>query len=760
MTDPARLEQISALLEQRYGEPGQQAAGRLRRWTSGEIPYAAPEVIDRHLDETHLAVVFDAFRQVLPFGTGGRRGPVGYGPNRMNPSTVAMTAQGHSNYLSGSSLGDFRLEGSLSDRARREDFPENLGTNDKAPRRPLCVVVANDVRVFADNAGVYTFLGPHHPMLGVSSRSLARLACEIYAANGIVSYLAAPEDDHAVTSTPELSFFIVQLGAAGGINVSASHNPPDDNGIKVYDAYGSQPVAPEDQRLVDIMEKATAVRTVPFEEGLRSGMIRPLPPDLPAAYVDTYVRLYGDLYPPRADAPVVYTPLCGCGVNTVKVVLERLGFSLLIPPDQGLDGTFAAIPFKAPNPEVPHATAPAREFADRHGVGIVLSSDPDADRVGMEARLPDGSWYHFDGNQIAAILCHHLMLDPQGPRRRGLVMETLVTTRLLGKIVAEAGDSWLIDDLLVGFKYVADVLKTLERSGRYKDVICSPQDLVLAAEESHGVVMAPGIRDKDATPACMVLAALYQRLLDQDRTMLDYYVAMLRELGSYDNVNRSITLAGAEGARKKDRIMASLREAPPRELGGHPVRRFVDYWDAERFGPIASDTDRLPRNVLQAYTDHFIITVRPSGTEPKLKLYCQLLPDGETLDAAGTDLLEQVRAKADRVARSLYNEMLSYIDASLDEAALLLPDIIDLENKQRFATETVPRLRDAMGSGRFASLDDLLQWLSRETAAMTPAADPLPALKHSLAGLCRDWRDEPGMTLVEELDRWASALSG
>ena len=737
MTDPGRLERMSKLLEERYGEAGHTAAGRLRRWVSGEIPYAAPEILARHLEPEHLGLVFDAFRQVLPFGTGGRRGPVGYGPNRMNPATVAMTVQGHCNYLRESASGD-------------------LGAAGRSADTSLSVVVANDVRVFTDNAGAYAFLGPRHPLLGVSSRALARLACEIYVANGIVSYLADPEDDGAVTSTPELSFFIVQLGAAGGVNVSASHNPPDDNGIKVYDAYGSQPVAPEDQRLVDAMERATEVRTVPFEEGLRSGMIRPLPPDLPAAYVDTYVQLYGDLYAPRAEAPIGYTPLCGCGVKTVKEVLERLGFSLLIPPDQGLDGSFAAIPFKAPNPEVPHATAPAREFAGRHGSGIVLSSDPDADRIGMEARLPDGSWYHFDGNQIAAILGHHLMLDPQGPRRRGLVIETLVTTRLLGRIVTEAGDSWLIDDLLVGFKYVADVLKTLERSGRYKDIACSPRDLVLAAEESHGVVMAPGIRDKDATPACMFLAALYQRLLDEDRTMLDYYVNMLRDLGGYDNVNRSIALAGAEGTRKKDRIMASLREAPPRELAGQAVRRFVDYWDSERFGPIASDTDRLPRNVLQAHTDHFIITVRPSGTEPKLKLYCQLLPDGEPLDAAGTDLLDEVRGRADRVARSLYNELLARIGVSLDEAALLLPDIIDLEAKQRFAGETVPRLREAMGSGRFADMDELLEWLRRDTAAMTPAADPLPALKPALAWLCGQWRRDPRMTLVEELDRWAA----
>lgn len=726
MTGPARLDRMCNLLAERYGTTGTEAAERLRRWIGGEIPYAGPEILERHLDEPHAALVFDAFRQVLPFGTGGRRGPMGYGANRMNPSTVAMTAQGHANYL------------------RKHSTDATLS-----------VVVANDVRVFADNAGVYAFLGPEHPLLGVSSRSLARLACEIYAANGIVAWLAEPDDDRAVTSTPELSFYIVQLAAGGGVNVSASHNPPDDNGIKVYDSYGSQPVAPEDQRLVDTMDRATTVRTVPFAEGLRTEMIRPLPPDLRTAYVDTYVDLYGDLYPPRADAPVVYTPLCGCGVHTVKPVLERLGFPVLMPPDQGPDGSFAAIPFKAPNPEVPHATVPAREFADRHGAGIVLSSDPDADRIGMEARLKDGSWYHFDGNQIAAILCHHLMLDPHGPRRRGLVMETLVTTKLLGRVVAEAGDSWLIDDLLVGFKYVADVLKTLERTGRYKDVACAPRDLVLAAEESHGVVMAPGIRDKDATPACMVLAGLYQRLLDEGRTMLDYYVGMLRELGGYDNVNRGIVLAGAEGTRRKDRIMAALRESPPRELGGRPVRGFVDYWDPERFGPIASETDRLPRNVLQAHTDRFVITVRPSGTEPKLKLYCQLLPDGDTPDGGGTDLLRQVRAKADAVVRTVYNDLLSHIDVSLDEAALLLPDIIDLEGKQRFGRETVPRLYDAMRAGRFAKLDELLDWLRGEAASMTPAADPLPALKPALAHLCRQWHREPRMTLVDKLADWA-----
>ena len=477
------------LLAERYGDLGRGAADRLRQWLSGKLPYAYPEILAQHLDEKHLGLVFDAFWQVLPFGTGGRRGRVGYGPNRINPTTVAMTVQGHCQYL-------------------RAAFPG---------QENLAVVVANDVRVFHDISGVYNFLGKEHPLLGVSSRSLGRLACEIYAGNGITAYFAEPENAQAMLTTPELSFTINKLGAVGGINLSASHNPPDDNGLKVYDQYGSQPVAPNDQRLVEIMEHATEIGILPFEQALAQGMIRTLPPALHQEYIETYVRLYDNIFTPQADIPVVYTPLCGCGMTTVGDVFARMNFPILTPPEEAANGTFAVIPFKAPNPEVPQATEPAKIFAEAHGAGIVLSSDPDADRVGLEARLPDGSWYHFDGNQIATILCYFLMLDPQGPQRRGLVIETLVTTRILGKIVEKAEGSWLIDDLLVGFKYVADVLKDLakpsaERQPRYADLPCTPDQLVLATEESHGVVMVPTIRDKDATPACLYLAALYQRL--------------------------------------------------------------------------------------------------------------------------------------------------------------------------------------------------------------------------------------------------------
>jgi phosphoglucomutase/phosphomannomutase len=234
----------------KYPELGYVAADALEKWRTGNLPYACPEILGQQVAEAHreildpslgernLKLLFDSFYQVLPFGTGGRRGPVGYGSNRLNPTTVAMTIQGHCDYL-------------------RKAFPD---------RKKPSVVVANDVRVFKDIGRNYAFLGKEHPVLGVSSRSLGRLACEIYTGNGITAYFAKPHTDEAVLTTPELSFLIKQLGALGGINVSASHNPPDDNGVKVYDEFGSQPVAPNDQMLVDAMDAVRSIKEMPFQK--------------------------------------------------------------------------------------------------------------------------------------------------------------------------------------------------------------------------------------------------------------------------------------------------------------------------------------------------------------------------------------------------------------------------------------------------------------------------------------------------------------
>ena len=733
MTDLAALTKTSNQLADRYGERGKVAAGRLCTWLKGAVPMAFPEVLVRHFEDQHVPLLFEAFWQVLPFGTGGRRGRVGYGSNRFNHTTAAMTAQGHCNYL----LAAF-------------------------PGIELSVIVANDVRVFNDFAGVYRFLGSDHPLLGTSSRSIAKLACEIYAANGVVAYLAEPEADQCLLSTPELSFIIRKIRASGGVNISASHNPPDDNGIKVYDEYGGQPIPPDDQRLADAMDQVADVHLMPFADALNQGLIRNIPESLHRDYIEENVRLYGRGFTAVPGIPVVYTPLCGCGLRSAGAVMQKLGFPVLSPPDQGPDGTFAPIPFRAPNPEVPEATVPATRFADSVGSGIVLSSDPDADRVGLEARLADGTWYHFDGNKIATLVCYYLMLDPGGPQRRGLVMETLVTSKILGQIAATAGDSWIVDDLLVGFKYMANVLKVLEQRGRWGNACTRPESLVLATEEAHGLMLTPAIRDKDSAPACMFLAALYQKLRQEGRNLLDYYIEILEKLGAYADTGRSIVMTAAEGAIQRDLIVASLRASLPEKLGGRAVRRVVDYWNEISFGKLQSSTDELSRNVLQFFLDDAVVTVRPSGTEPKLKFYCQLVPldqrraPGPALH--GLELLRDLTEHLESMARVIYNELLARLDLHLGEAGLLLPDIIDIGRKQEFETKTVPQLREALAQGRFKNLDELLEWLRSEVAAMTPGADPLPALRASVAHLCRQWETErKGAPLLAELKAWAGA---
>ena len=335
------------------------------------------------------------------------------------------------------------------------------------------------------------------------------------------------------------------------------------------------------------------------------------------------------------------------------------------------------------------------------------------------------------------------------------MVETLVTTRILGRIVEKAGGSQIVDDLLVGFKYVADVLKSLERTGRYGQVVARPRDLVLAAEESHGVIMVPTIRDKDAAPACMVLAALYQRLRLQGRTLLDYYIGILEQVGGYADVGRSIAMAGAGGVSRRDRLMASLRDSPPHTLAGHPVRHVLDYWNQERFGPFVSESDKLPRNVIRMSMDDFVVTVRPSGTEPKLKFYCQLAPRGRS-SRKGMDLLAEVSGRAESLAaRCTGNSWPAWT------WSWARPDCCFPTSWTWTASGSSSRpssrncIRKLAGSGK-GSLQELLDWLRGQASGMTPGADPLPALKAPIACLCDGWKAELGADpLFGELDRWA-----
>ena len=550
------------------------------------------------------SVLLDSFYQVMPFGTGGRRGAVGIGPNRMNPWTLGASVQGHSEYL-------------------RQRFP---GVS------PLRVVLAFDVRQFEDKRKVYNSALPN-PVLHLSSREFCQHAAGVYAANG-VGAMILPPDSKRYVPTPELSFSIRYLKAHGGLNMTASHNPPDDNGSKFYDDRGSQLVPPEDQLMSEMVEAVAAIKHVPFADAVRAGKVQFLDDAPHRAFIDL-CRHESLLPAPKADElRVVYTPLHGCGGFCAGEVLEAQGFKPIPVPEQATpDGQFPNVT-KTPNPEVPESMDRAERVGLERGADLIISTDPDADRIGaMANRSPDGkgTFRFITGNEIAALLTHFKLAQlqrggtlPAAP----IVITTEVTTGQITRIGRQFG-AQVINDLLVGFKYHADALWQIESTGQYGDVRGSVSDFVIATEESHGIMATAGVRDKDSACAALLLAeaALYQKRLGH--TLVDYLDDLNRQFGYFRNELLNIVLTGLEGKVNMGRMLDALRKTPPKHIGGLPVTSFEDLWDTEgRMGPFKGDTDRAARNFLifrlAGEGIAAKVCLRPSGTEPKAKAYIEV----------------------------------------------------------------------------------------------------------------------------------------
>lgn len=707
LPDPASLEkELRPAFDSLTTDPAvvDAAIRHLGEWFTN--PLFAPQLpyVAAHVAYRRYALLLDSFYQYVPFGTGGRRGRVGYGPNRINTATVALSVQGHCDYIR--SLGEVGPE-----------------------RR---VVVACDVRVFNDLAGTYDFLDRKHPLMGLSSHALARLACEVYAGNGIVAYLPPQHSENPFLSTPELSFLIRQLSAAGGINVSASHNHPDDNGFKFYTAEGAQDIPPRDEEIAGFMNRVTSIRRIPFDEAAGKDLIRELGPDTHRVYVAMNVALR--TRPEASPEPIVYTPLCGTGDSTVGDVLRAAGYRLvLFEPQSGYDGTFASIPSRLPNPEIPRAAAPAVKRADEVGSWLIFSTDPDADRLGVLARTAAGQWRHMTGNEIAATLAHYLILDREhGPRRKGIVIKTLVTTRLIEEI-ARAGDCQLVGDLLVGFKYIANVLSALEREGRFRDITGKASDMVLAAEESHGVLLTPEIRDKDAAGGALLLAELYGILRLEGLGLPDYFDRVALAYGNYASGAESLVMRGIEGSQILDAIMKSVRTDPPAEMEGMPVLETVDYLDEKVHGPLVSDTDRFSRNLLVLRLRGADITIRPSGTEPKMKVYVDL--EGR---AFGDDERESVLARARALGIDMAALLLERVGIRLSPSAWMLPDFVDVGLKQMFDREFTAELLETAAELAAKPLAERKEWLRERLALFGAGADPLDVAAPAVVHLCRE----------------------
>ena len=619
----------------------ERATAFLKQWLGGAEFAAYRPQIEWQITAGKWADLLDAFYQVLPFGTGGRRGAVGIGPNRMNLWTLGASVQGHSDYL----------------KAR---FPGNTD---------LRVALAYDVRQFEDKRKVYNPALPN-PVLHLSSRDFAQFAARVYAANGVHAHIL-PADSPRFLATPELSFIIRQLHGHGGLNVSASHNPPDDNGGKFYDERGGQPVPPDDQIMSDFVDQVSTIKSVPWADAARSGQVLFLDDSTHRGYIELCRRQSVGI-PPRGDEfRLVFTPLHGVGSMTVMEALQAAGFKPIPVPEQmAPDGQFPNVT-KTPNPEVRECLDRAEVVARAHKAHLVIATDPDADRIGgLACRTPDGDGdYRFlTGNEICVMVAHFKLSQlakagslPAAP----IVVTTEVTTSMVGRI-GRHFNAQVVENLLVGFKYIADVLWHLETTGIYEDVSGTPADFVLGCEESHGLQTTADLRDKDAGGAAVLLAEMALEQKRQGRSVPDYLDALARQFGYFRNEVLNLIMTGIEGRSNMTRMLDALRKIPPKPIGGLAVTNVEDLRnEAGRMGPLKGATDAASRNVLIFRLGETAkVVLRPSGTEPKAKAYLEVRSapwkpgvTGEDWDAA----CQEIDRLAQRIATDFLAQALSTV---------------------------------------------------------------------------------------------------
>ena len=522
-------------------------------WLDGNYDEETKKQV-KDLMDNDPAGLEDAFYRNLEFGTGGLRGVMGVGTNRMNKYTVGMATQGLANYIRKHCSGD-----------------------------DIKVCVSYDCR--------------NH------SKEFAKITADVFSANGLHVYLF-----ESLRPTPELSYSIRKTGAQSGVMVTASHNPKEYNGYKVYWADGAQITSPVDKDIVAEVNAISDPSMVKFTPGEGAGRIEMMGSEMDKAYLDDILSLMlsPDARAKHNDIKIVYTPLHGTGVRLVPMALERLGFKNIyhVPEQDVNDGDFPTV--QSPNPEEPSALKMAVETADREHADIVLATDPDADRMGIAVRDNDGKMVLFNGNQTGSMLTYYILtrwqelgkLDPSK-----YVVKTIVTTELIRAIAEKFGVK--VYNVLTGFKYIAEIVKQNEGKGEF---ICG-------GEESYGFNVGEFVRDKDAVIACSMVAECACWAAEQGLTLYQLMQKIYKEFGYYRESLTSLVRKGKAGVEEIAAIMTDMRNNPPAELAGSPVVKVIDYNKPEETG--------LPKsNVLQFFSkEGGVVSVRPSGTEPKIKFY-------------------------------------------------------------------------------------------------------------------------------------------
>ena len=535
-----------------------QCAQVAQQWLDSPIyDEATKQEVKAMLEAEDKTPLIDSFYRTLEFGTGGLRGIMGAGTNRMNVYVVGAATQGLANYL----LKNF------------------------ADRKEISVVVGHDCR----NNG----------------RFFAQTVANVFSANGIKVYLF--ED---LRPTPEVSFAIRYLGCQSGVNLTASHNPKEYNGYKAYWEDGAQVLAPHDKGIIDEVNKVR-VEDVKFDGN--PALIQTIGADIDEAYLKGV-----------KDLSIVYTPLHGAGRALIPAALKSWGFENVntVTEQMVKDGNFPTV--VSPNPENGEALTLALNLAKKIDADIVMASDPDADRVGMACKNNEGEWVLVDGNQTCMIFLYYIIKNriAMGKMKGDeYVVKTIVTTELI-KAIADKNNVKMYDEY-TGFKWIARVIRLLEGKETY----------IGGGEESYGFMGQDIVRDKDAVSACCLLAEICAWAKDQGKTLFDVLMDIYVEYGFALNHTINVVKPGKSGADEIKAMMDGFRANPPKELAGSPVVVTKDYKVLKAFDAQGNATALdFPEtsNVLQWFTeDGTKVSVRPSGTEPKIKFYIEVRGDME-----------------------------------------------------------------------------------------------------------------------------------
>ncbi|MBE6328554.1 MAG: phospho-sugar mutase [Bacteroidales bacterium] len=571
----------------------QEVTAKANAWLSGNFDSETKAEVKSLLDSSDKTALIDAFYQNLEFGTGGLRGIMGVGTNRMNKYVVGMATQGLANYL-------------------KKVF---------ADRKDISVVVGHDCRN--------------------NSRLFAEIVAGIFSANGIRAYLF-----ESLRPTPEISFAIRQLGCQSGVNITASHNPKEYNGYKAYWDDGAQVLAPHDKGIIDEVNKVQIedVKFTPNKE-----LITIIGGEMDYDYLEAVkeAMVDQDVILRQKDLNIVYSPLHGTGRVIVPLCLRSWGFQNInvVPEQMVIDGNFSTV--KSPNPENSEAMTMGMNLGTKLGADLVIASDPDADRLAIVCRDDKGEWMIINGNQTCMMFCYYIITNMKKlGKLKGneFLVKTIVTSELIREI-AEKNNVKLYDEY-TGFKWIAYRIRENEGKEKY----------IGGGEESFGFLPYDKVRDKDAPASICLICEIAAWAKDNGMSLYQLLMNIYKEYGFQKESAVSVVKPGKSGADEIKAMMENFRNNPPKELAGSPVKLIKDFKSLKqncvKCGKIEDIKMPESANVLQFFTeDGTKVSVRPSGTEPKIKFYVEVKGDFSSGDYAKVDA--EANAKVDAIKKSL-----------------------------------------------------------------------------------------------------------